>query len=82
MSHDLPALTGEELIKHLQKDGWNIKRRTKYGIALIKIFADRTRVTTVPTKGGSLPKKTLFDILGPKQTNIGRDGLLELLKRK
>jgi hypothetical protein len=47
-----------------------------------KLFPDgRYRVTIIPTSNESLPKGTLAAILGPKQTNIGHDGLIELLKK-
>ena len=32
----LPTITGKDLIKLLQKDGWLVHRRTRHGIALVK----------------------------------------------
>jgi hypothetical protein len=52
-----------------------------HGIALRKRFAERTRVTIVPNKRSSLPDGTLGDILGARQTGIGRAGLLALIER-
>ena len=82
MTNDLPAITGPELIKVLEKDGWIIGRRANHGLTLKKSFSDgTTKVTFIPTKNRSLPNGTLSAILSPKQTNIGRKGLLKLLKK-
>jgi len=48
-------------------------------VGLAKRFGDRTRVTVIPDSGASLDDGTLAAILGPKQTGIGRKGLLDLL---
>lgn len=77
----LPALSGKKLIKLLQKDGWSIKRRAQHGVALAKLFADRTRVTVVPDSNAPLDDGTLAAIVGRKQTNIGKRRLLELINR-
>lgn len=79
MSGGLPAITGNQLIKLLKKDGWNEGKRGKHGLTLTKKFGDRTSVTTVPTKDDSLPNGTLSAILGPQQTQIGKDGLKNLI---
>ncbi|MFW9951817.1 MAG: type II toxin-antitoxin system HicA family toxin [Candidatus Thorarchaeota archaeon] len=82
MSKKLPAISGNELIKLLQKDNWEITRKATHGVSLKKFFPDgRYRVTIIPTSNESLPKGTLAAILGPKQTNLGHDGLIELLKK-
>lgn len=77
----LPAISGKKLIKLLAKDGWINKRKTTHGISLYKKHKDRTRVTIIPNKSDDLPKGTLSAILGPKQTNIGREGLEELIDK-
>lgn len=41
----------------------------------------RIRVTVVPDKRSSLPPGTLAAILGPKQTDLGRDGLAALIDK-
>lgn len=79
MPHQLPAITGKELIRLLEKDGWEKTRRANHGIGLSKHFSDRKRVTVVPDKRSSLPVGTLRDILGPDQTGIGFDGLAQLI---
>jgi predicted RNA binding protein YcfA (HicA-like mRNA interferase family) len=81
MGESLPGISGVELIKLLKDDGWSEGRRTTHGIQLSKRFGDRVRVTIVPTKHKAMPSGTLAAILGPKQTGIGREGLLTLLKK-
>ena len=76
----LSAITGKQLIKLLSNDGWVAGRRAKHGLALSKAFGDRTRVTVVPNTSESLDPGTLGAILGPKQTNIGKKGLKELIE--
>lgn len=49
---------------------------------MVKRFADgRTRRTTIQKKRGVIPDGTLGNILGPKQTGLGRDGLLDLIAK-
>ncbi len=82
MSKDLPAITGPQLIKLLEHDGWIIKRKAKHGKSLAKKIGDRTRVTIISTRKQSLPIGTLMDILSKDQTGLGKEGLLKLLKKK
>ena len=77
----LPAVKGKELIKLLQKDGWVVHGHVTHGVSLRKQFADRVRVTLVQDTGAALPDGTLGAILGPKQTSLGKRGLLDLLNR-
>ena len=85
MSKSLPAITGPQLTKLLTLDGWQISKRRKkkarHGTPLYKHFSDRKRVTVVPLRNDSLPMGTLSDILGPKQTGLGRKGLQKLIKQ-
>ena len=78
---DIPTLTGRELRRLLTADGWEVLRRVQHGVFLTKRFGDRTRTTTVKDTGRDLPNGTLAMILGPKQTGLGRDGLLRLIER-
>ena len=75
----LPAFSGKRLVKLLQKDGWIIHRQAKHGVSLTKRFPDRTRVTVVPSGNAILDDGTLSAILSPKQTSIGKSGLLKLV---
>ena len=77
----IPAISGIQLIKLLEKDGWVKGRRTRHGIALTKFIGERTKVTVIPDTRAPLPEGTLRAILGTKQTGIGKRGLLELLNR-
>ena len=77
----IPAISGKKLIKLLQKDNWVIKRQSRHGVALAKSFDDRTRVTVIPNTNASLDKGTLGAILGIKQTDIGKSGLLGLINK-
>ena len=81
-SHKIRTITGRQLIKILKKDGWEIKRKSRHGIALAKKIGDRTRVTIVPDTTVTLPQGTLNAILGPKQTCLGRQGLQRLIYGK
>jgi len=77
----IPALTGLELIKLLQKAGWAEHRQATHGVALVKHFREKTKVTIVPKTKATLPEGTLMAILGKKQTGLGKKGLLELLNK-
>ncbi len=82
MPAKLSAISWKKLIKLLKKDGWIEVRRATHGLALKKEFPEgRTRVTIVLTSNDSLPIGTLKAILGPRQTDLGEDGLLELLEQ-
>ena len=80
MAGSLPALSGNQLIDILVKDGWQIARKSNHGASLWKKFGNRKRVTVIPTGNKSLPQGTLSAILGPQQTGIGRNGLASLLR--
>jgi predicted RNA binding protein YcfA (HicA-like mRNA interferase family) len=82
MAAQLPPITGKQLIRLFEKDGWTRGRRTLHGVAFRKSFPDgRTRVITIPDKRSVLPDGTLGAILGPKQSGIGRAGLAALVAR-
>ena len=72
----IPAVTGKELIKLLLADGWEIVRRTNHGIFLRK----GPRTTVIKDTSASLPTGTLLAIIGPKQTALGRGGLVALIQ--
>ena len=81
MQKDLPAITGFQLIHILKSFGFVEHRKAKHGLSLTKKGVDRTIVTIVPNTNKSLPISTLMQILGPKQTKIGRKGLLQLIDK-
>ena len=82
MSGGLPAITGPQLGKLLESDGWQMDERSTHGMTYKKIVGGELRITTIPTKSRSLCKVTLRQILGPRQTGIGRAGLLRLLENQ
>jgi len=74
-------LSGVQLMKLLEQDGWIKGRFTRHGASFHKTFpSGETRVTVVPNKSRPLPEGTLRAILGPKQTGLGRRGILRLLE--
>lgn len=77
----IPAINGKKLIKLLVKDGWETKRHAHHGVALGKVFKERTRVTVVPNTTAPLDDGTLLAVLGTKQTGIGKQGLLDLINK-
>ena len=77
----VPAITGKKLIRLLRKDGWEIKRLAQHGVALAKTIGARTRVSVIPDTNVPLDEGTLAAILGPKQTGIGKRGLLDLINK-
>ena len=80
MQADIPAITGKELIRLFKKGGFKNGRNSKHGRTMTKhIITCRTRVTFIPETRASLDRGTLMAILGPKQTKLGRRGLLELI---
>lgn len=81
MKGDLPAITGIQLIRLLEQDGFSVHRRAKHGWSMTKPTKDRTLVTIIPHTRASLDWGTLMAILGMKQTRIGRDGLIELIEK-
>lgn len=77
----IPAITGYQLIRLLEKGGWLTKGKTKHGIAMYKRIGDRNVVTIIQRTRAPLPEGTLMAILGYKQTRIGKKGLLKLLDK-
>jgi predicted RNA binding protein YcfA (HicA-like mRNA interferase family) len=77
----LPAITGKQFIKLLQKDGWTVGRKANHGITMTKYVQDRTLVTFIPDTRASLIPDTLYLVLGTRQTKIGRNGLLALIEK-
>lgn len=75
------AVTGQELIRLLELDGWTNGGSRNHGVFLWKKFPGEPlrRSTVVPNKSASLPKGTLGKILGVKQTGLGSGGLQRLV---
>lgn len=82
MSASLPAITGDQLVTLLEKDGWSNEGKTTHGISMQKLVDGRHRVVIIPCKKSrSIPTKTLHDMLGMKQSGIGRSGLVDLIDK-
>lgn len=79
MGGGVPAISGPELAKLLKDDGWIAVGRNAHGIAYKKVVDGKPLIATIPTDSRSLPKGTLRNILSPKQTGLGREGLLRLV---
>lgn len=81
MSNILPAVTGNQLIKLLKKDGWLATGQNAHVVKLRKQFNDRVRITIIQPINDSLATGTLSAILSFKQTGIGKDGLVNLIEK-
>ena len=83
MAPALPAVTGMELMRLLEKDGWDKGRETQHGRFFSRSSPGQARPasTVIPATSRSLAPAVLSRILGPKQTGIGRRGLEQLLRR-
>jgi predicted RNA binding protein YcfA (HicA-like mRNA interferase family) len=81
MAGALPAITGPQLIRLLELDGWTAGRRGTHGAFLSKRDSSGVlRHTIIPTKTDPLARGTLHAILGAQQTGLGRAGLLHLIQ--
>ena len=74
-------ISGRELMRLLERDGWVSGGRRNHGIFYNKHFPGENlpRSTVIPDKSTPLPDTTLGAILSVKQTGIGRVGLQELI---
>jgi predicted RNA binding protein YcfA (HicA-like mRNA interferase family) len=81
MADEIPPLSGTDLIKLLKSNGWVSKGNSTHGETLFKNINGKNVYTTVPKKYKKMPNSILGQILGSKQTNLGRDGLLALIEK-
>jgi hypothetical protein len=82
LADTLPAITGKQLIGLFRLDGWVDCGRRTHGIAFQKPGSDgHMRITIIPNKRSPLPDGTLGNILGLKQSCLGRAWLAEMIKR-
>jgi predicted RNA binding protein YcfA (HicA-like mRNA interferase family) len=72
----LPSISGERLVRALQRAGFVVLRQRGSHVSLEKREGDKVLRTVVP-QHSTLAKGTLSDIL--KQTGVTLDQLLELL---
>ena len=80
MSHvPLPALTGHQLCRLLELEGWEYGRTSRHGVFMRKQDAQGYRHAVIPDK--PLPKTVLGRILSTKQSGIGREGLRAMIDK-
>ncbi len=77
------SITGRELMRLLERDGWVSGGRRTHGIFYSKRFPGeaRPRTTLVPDVSTPLRPGTLGEILGVGQTGLGSAGLRALMRR-
>ncbi len=81
MADEIPSLSGTDLIKLLKSNGLISKGQSTHGETLYKNIDNKNVYTTIPKKYKKIPNSVLGQILGPKQTNLGRDGLIAMIER-
>ena len=70
------TVTGKQINKFLMQDGWERKRRTRHGWQMRgSDAAGRKRLAIVPNTREVLKPGTISAILGPDQSNLGREWL-------
>ncbi|MBM3933944.1 MAG: addiction module toxin, HicA family [SAR202 cluster bacterium] len=76
-------VTGKQMIRILEKDGWTRGGQRTHGIFFHKRYPGESlpRTVIVPDKNSVLPTGTLGAILGVKQTKLGKDGLEEVIEK-
>lgn len=79
MSRSLPSLTGRQLCRLLEKEGWEYGRTSQHGFFMRKRDAQGYRHVVIPDK--SLPKSVLGRILSTRQSGIGREGLSTMIQK-
>ena len=75
------TISGRALIALLERNGWRILRRSNHGVFLSKQFPgeSRPRTTVIPDNRRDLKPGVLAEILGPKQTGLGRAELERMI---
>lgn len=76
-------ISGRQLLRLLELDGWTLRGRRTHGVMVYKQFPGEShrRSTVIPDKTGYLPPTTLGAILSVKQTRLGHEGLQELIDK-
>ncbi len=77
----LPAIKGKQLVRLLEKDGWQNRGKSQHGIYLFKIVSGDYRFDVIPNKSRPLPHSLLSRILSSRQSGIGRTGLRTLVEK-
>ena len=74
----LPIVSGEQVIKLLQKEGFSVTRQKGSHISLHKKLEDGTTVLVVVPRKSEIKKGTLLSII--KQSGMNRDELISKVK--
>ena len=73
---DLPAITGNELIKLLAKDGWQEGRRANHGRSMTKEASDRVLVTIIPMSNEQPSSRKMAPIRMAQPMNVKKFRLI------
>ena len=74
----LPIVSGEQVIKLLQKEGFSVTRQKGSHISLHKKLEDGTTVLVVVPRKSEIKKGTLLSII--KQSGMNRDEFISKVK--
>jgi len=74
----LPIVSGEQVIKLLQKEGFSVTRQKGSHISLHKKLEDGTTVLVVVPRKSEIKKGTLLSII--KQSRMNRDDFISKIK--
>lgn len=74
----LPIVSGEQVIKLLQKEGFSVTRQKGSHISLHKKLEDGTTVLVVVPRKSEIKKGTLLSII--KQSGMNRDDFISKVK--
>lgn len=76
MSKRLPSVSAKDIVRALERGGFEIRRMSGSHCRLIHV-SDPSRKTTVPFHTGDMPRGTLRDII--KQSGFTMEEFLKLL---
>ncbi len=74
----LPIVSGEQVIKLLQKEGFSVTRQKGSHVSLHKKLEDDSIILVVVPRKSEIKKGTLLSII--KQARMGRDEFISKIK--
>ncbi len=75
----LPILSGREIIKALQRAGFEIRNQTGSHVQMVGIIENTKKLVTVPNHGNQeIPIGTVLSIL--RQSGLTREEFIKLIK--
>ena len=78
MKMKLPLVSGEQVIKLLQKEGFSFTRQKGSHISLHKKLDDETTILVVVPRKSEIKRGTLLSII--KQSGMNRDDFISKIK--